>query len=168
MAKSTRRRSLLISLGLIAAALVLTFFPISAAQRQLVIVSGSELEEPLKLLAQQFQQEHPQVQIVLKTQGSLDMVNRFVSDQNDFQPSILIPANGELLKTLETRWRSQHGSSPFSQSPQAIAKTRLVAMAWPERGQALFPMACFGGSASKLPSEPETGQYRRIQPLGQL
>ena len=95
------------------------------------------------MLVQQFQQQHPQIQIALKTQGSLDMVNRFINDQNDFQPTVLIPANGELLKVLDTRWRAQHGTSPFSRSPQAIAKTRLVAMAWPERGQALFPDGVF-------------------------
>jgi ABC-type molybdate transport system substrate-binding protein len=139
MAKS-QRRSLYISVALIAATLGLTYFPLpNDGPQQIAVVSGSELQEPLQTLAQQFQQQNPGVQISLKTQGSLDMVNRFIDDRNDFQPTVLIPANGDLLKDLETRWQTQNNSPPFYGSPQPIAKTRLVAIAWTERGKALFP-----------------------------
>jgi ABC-type molybdate transport system substrate-binding protein len=134
------RRSLYISIAMIAAALGLAYAPIPGPQHvSITIVSGSELEEPLQKIILQFQQQHPEIQITLKTQGSLDMVNRFIDDKNDFQPTVLIPANGELLKDLESRWRSQNNSPAFYGTPQPIAKTRMVAIAWSERGKALFP-----------------------------
>jgi ABC-type molybdate transport system substrate-binding protein len=140
MAKQPQRRSLYISLALIAATLGLTYAPLPSSEPQeIVIVSGSELQEPLQKLAQQFQTQNPNIRIAVKNQGSLDMVNRFMDDQNDFQPTILIPANGDLLKNLETRWKAQNNSPIFYNAPQPIAKTRLVAIAWSERGKALFP-----------------------------
>jgi ABC-type molybdate transport system substrate-binding protein len=139
MAKQPQRRSLYISLALIAATLGLTYAPLPGTQQQIIVVSGSELQEPLQTLAQQFQKENPNIQVTLKTQGSLDMVNRFMDDQNDFQPTVLIPANGALLKSLETRWQAQNNTPLFYNAPQPIAKTRLVAIAWSDRGKALFP-----------------------------
>jgi ABC-type molybdate transport system substrate-binding protein len=140
MAKQQNRRSLYISIATIVAALGLTYAPLPSAQpSSIIIVSGSELEEPLKKIVAEFEQQHPEIQIALKTQGSLDMVNRYIDDKNDFQPTVLIPANGELLKDLETRWRSHNNSAAFYGAPQPIAKTRMVAIAWLERGKALFP-----------------------------
>jgi ABC-type molybdate transport system substrate-binding protein len=139
MAKPSQRRSLSVSAALIAMTLGLTYAPLPGTQQQVIIVSGSELQAPLQTLAQQFQQQNPNIQLTLKVQGSLDMVNRFIDEQNDFQPTVLIPANGELLRDLETRWQAQNNSAPFYSAPQPIAKTRLVAIAWSERGKALFP-----------------------------
>jgi ABC-type molybdate transport system substrate-binding protein len=141
MAKQNNQRSrLYISIAMIAAALGLAYAPLSSKKpASVIVVSGSELEEPLKKIIQQFGQQHPEIKITLKTQGSLDMVNRYIDDKNDFQPTVLIPANGELLKDLETRWRTQNNSAAFYSAPQPIAKTRLVAIAWTERGKALFP-----------------------------
>ena len=103
MAKS--QRSLYISLAIIAAALGLTFYPLPGDQVQtLVVVSGSELEPPLKKLIESFHQQQSKIRIDLKVQGSLDMVNRFIDDRNDFQPTVLIPANQDTLKRLEQRW----------------------------------------------------------------
>ncbi|WP_299411837.1 substrate-binding domain-containing protein [Acaryochloris sp. IP29b_bin.148] len=136
MAKS--QRSLYISLAIIAAALGLTFYPLPGDQVQtLVVVSGSELEPPLKKLIESFHQQQSQIRIDLKVQGSLDMVNRFIDDRNDFQPTVLIPANQDTLKRLEQRWTAPEPA--FYGEPQPLAKTRLVAITWPERGKALFP-----------------------------
>jgi ABC-type molybdate transport system substrate-binding protein len=140
MAKQQNRRSLYISIATIVAALGLAYAPIpSDRPSSIIVVSGSELQEPLQKIVAEFGQQHPNIQIALKTQGSLDMVNRYIDDKNDFQPTVLIPANGELLKDLETRWRSHNNSPAFYGAPQPIAKTRMVAIAWPERGKALFP-----------------------------
>lgn len=132
------QRSLYISLAIIAAALGLTFYPLPDDQVQtLVVVSGSELEPPLKKLIETFHQQQSKIRIDLKVQGSLDMVNRFIDDRNDFQPTVLIPANQDTLKRLEQRWTESEPA--FYGEPQPLAKTRLVAITWPERGKALFP-----------------------------
>jgi ABC-type molybdate transport system substrate-binding protein len=134
-----KQRSLYLSIAMIAAALGLAYAPIPGTKRSIIIVSGTELQEPLQKIIPQFQQQHPEIEITLKTQGSLDMVNRFIDDKNDFQPTVLIPANGELLKDLDTRWQTQNNSAAFYGTPVPIVKTRLVAIAWTERGKALFP-----------------------------
>ena len=64
--------------------------------------------------------------------------------KNDFTPTVLIPANGEKLKELRSRWQAQNNQGePFLNRPQPIAKTMLVAIAWPERGKVLFPNGRF-------------------------
>ncbi|MEL7502573.1 MAG: substrate-binding domain-containing protein [Cyanobacteria bacterium J06554_6] len=115
------------------------YAPLPGVSQTLVIVSGTELQEPLKLLEQRYEQQNPNIQIDLEFQGSQDIVNKYVDDNNDFEPTILIPANGQLFDELTQRWQAQYGDAPFYETPQPIAKTMLVAVAWPERAQALFP-----------------------------
>lgn len=79
----------------------------------------------------------------MKFQGSQDIVNNFIDQKNDFKPTILIPANGEILRELRDRFLASNNSEPFYNSPRAIAKTILVGIAWPERGKVLFPSGNF-------------------------
>ena len=99
------QRSLLTSLAIMAAALGLTYAPLpgsSSSPQTIVVVSGSELQPPLEALIETFHTQQSQIRIDLKVQGSLDMVNRFIDDQNDFQPTVLIPANEGTLKPTGT------------------------------------------------------------------
>ncbi len=137
--KTTKRRSVLVSLGIILTALGLAYIPLPRSQQNIIVVSGTELQEPLQALAAKFEQEHPEIQLELKFQGSQDIANKYIDEQNDFNPTVLIPANGQILKELDNRWRSQNNSDPFYEPPRPIAKTILVAIAWPERGKVLFP-----------------------------
>jgi ABC-type molybdate transport system substrate-binding protein len=140
---TTKRRSVLASLGIILVALGLTYAPIPGLQQTIMVVSGTELQEPLQALEAKFEQEYPNIQLDLKFQGSQDIINQYLDDQNDFNPTILIPANAELLSELGDRWRTQNRSDPFYDSPRPIAKTILVGIAWPERGKQLFPNGRF-------------------------
>ena len=56
---------------------------------------------------------------------------------------MLIPATAEVLTDLQQRWRAQNGTKPFYEAPRSIAKTFLVGIAWPDRGNALFPQGKF-------------------------
>ncbi len=127
------------SLGIIAASLVLAFAPIPGVKQTIVIVSGTELKEPLKEIESRFERENSSLDIELKFQGSQDIVNNFIDQKNDFQPHILIPANGEILQELNSRYLAQNNSEAFYSTPKAIAKTILVGIAWQERGKTLFP-----------------------------
>jgi ABC-type molybdate transport system substrate-binding protein len=138
-----KRRSVLISLGIIAMALGLTFAPSPVVERQITVVTGSELQQPLQTLLQRFSKSHPNIKVTLKIQGSQDIVNNFIDNKNDFKPTILIPADADFLDELRDRWRSQNSGDPFYGTPRPIAKTLLVGIAWPERGKALFPQAQF-------------------------
>lgn len=131
------------SVAILLASLGIAYFPVPGLQQTIVVVSGTELQEPLQKLQTRFQQANPSIQVDLKFQGSQDLVNKYVDDKNDFKPTVLIPANGELLQELESRWQSQESGAAFQGKPQPIAKTRLVAIAWPQRGKVLFPNGTF-------------------------
>ncbi|MEL6165876.1 MAG: substrate-binding domain-containing protein, partial [Cyanobacteria bacterium J06628_3] len=127
------------SAGIILAALGLAYAPIPGLQQTVVIVSGTELKAPLEQLEAKFEQENPNIKIELKFQGSQDIVNKFIDQKNEFNPTILIPASGELLDELNQRYQAQNNNEAFYNEPQPIAKTLLVAIAWQERGNVLFP-----------------------------
>ena len=129
----------IVSLSIIAATLGLAYAPLPGVSQSITIVSGSELQEPLTLLESRFEQQNPSIQVDLEFQGSQDIVNKYIDDNNDFEPTVLIPANGQLLDDLSQRWRAQYGDDPFYETPQPVAKTMLVGVSWPERAQALFP-----------------------------
>lgn len=141
--RRVQRRSLLISLGMIACASVITFAPLPGLQRQVIVVSGTELQEILPTLEARFEQQNPSIDLELRFQGSQDLVNNYIDDKNNFTPTVLIPANAELLTELSDRWRAQTGNEPFYESPRPLAKTVLVAIAWTDRGNALFPTGQF-------------------------
>ena len=131
------------SLGIILASLGLAYAPIPGLQQTVIIVSGSELQEPLKQLETQFEKQNPNIQLDLKFQGSQEIVNKFIDNRNDFTPTILIPANGEKLTELTNRYQAINSDQPFYNQPQPIAKTMLVGIAWQERGKVLFPDGSF-------------------------
>jgi ABC-type molybdate transport system substrate-binding protein len=137
--KLTTRTRTIISTVIILAALGLTFAPLPGLEQSIIVVSGTELQEPLQVLATEFEQANPQIKIDLEFQGSQDLVNRYIDRQNDFNPTILIPAEGEILQELSDRYSAQENSEAFYGTPQPIAKTMLVGIAWQERGQILFP-----------------------------
>ncbi|MDH6086884.1 substrate-binding domain-containing protein [Umezakia ovalisporum] len=131
------------SVTIILSALGLTYAPLPGLQQTLVIVSGTELQEPLQKLQEKFEQANPNIKLELKFQGSQEIVNNYIDEKNDFKPTILIPANGEILTELSNRLKAINNTEPFYDSPQPIAKTMLVGVAWPERGQVLFPNGRF-------------------------
>lgn len=128
-----------ISLAIVAVSAGLAYAPLPGVNPSITIVSGSELQDPLKLLETRFEQQNPSIQVNLEFQGSQDIVNKYIDDNNDFEPTVLIPANGQLLDELKQRWQAQYDDEPFYEVPQPIAKTMLVAVSWPERAQVLFP-----------------------------
>lgn len=133
------KRRTIISLGIILTALGLAYLPVPGQKITIVIVSGTELQEPLKELETTFEAQNKNIDLELKFQGSQDMVNNFIDRKNDFNPTILIPANDEKLKELRDRYAAETRADPFYFQPQAISKTMLVAVAWPDRGKILFP-----------------------------
>lgn len=169
MTKKLKRRSVLISLAIVGLALALTYAPLPGLEQRITVVAGTELQTALTSLQPRFEQRYPGIRLELKFQGSQDIVNKFMDDQNDFTPTVLIPANGELLQELSERWRSQTNSDPFYEPPREIAKTLLVAIAWPDRGRILFPdgqlnwqrieQALQAGSLKTLGGSPEWGSF---------
>lgn len=153
--------SILIALG----SGVIAYAPLPGSQQTIVIVSGSELEEPLKVLEQTFESQHPNTKIEIKIQGSQEIINRVVDKKNDFTPTILIPANGELLTELQQRL----GTDAFYEPPQPLAQTLLVVVSWSDRGRVLFPndrfewrnieRAMVNGSWGTIGGNPSWGSF---------
>jgi ABC-type molybdate transport system substrate-binding protein len=143
LSQSQKQKNLIVSIGISLFSIALAIAPIPFLTKKIVIVSGSELQEPLQALQEKFKQAHPDIQLELKFQGSQDIVNRYIDNKNDFTPTVLIPANAESLKELQTRWLSQNGNEAFYDQPKAISKTMLVGISWAERGKVLFPKGSF-------------------------
>lgn len=101
------------SIGIIFGSLLLTYVPIPGLQQNVVIVSGTELQEPLQQLEAKFEQANPNIKLDLKFQGSQDMVNKFVDQKNDFKPTVLIPSSGDILTELSTRLKATNNTEPF-------------------------------------------------------
>lgn len=150
----------ILSLGIIVVALGLTYAPLPGINRTLTVVAGTELQEPLAALQQKFRQENPNIQLELKFQGSQDLVNRYLDDKNDFKPTVLIPANGELLTEMNNRWKARNSEAAFYDSPRPVAKTRLVAIAWNDRGKTLFPDNTFRWE--RLEQAMKAGNWSRL------
>ena len=160
MTKKSKTNKTLISLGIILASLGLTYAPIPGVKQTIVIVSGTELQEPLQELETRFEQDYPSINLEFKFQGSQDIVNNYIDQKNDFTPAILIPANRQILEELSTRWKAQNNREPFYNKPQAIAKTILVGIAWQERGKILFPDGKF--SWSKIEQAMQQRNWSKI------
>ena len=160
MSQNFKKNKIITSLGIIFASLGLTYAPIPGGKQTVTIVSGTELKEPLQELATKFEQEYPNIDLELQFQGSQDIVNNYIDRNNNFDPAILIPANGQILEELENRWKATNNSEPFYHKPQAIAKTILVGIAWQERGKTLFPDGNF--SWSKIEQAMQQKNWSKI------
>lgn len=134
-----QRNRVATSIGIIFGSLLLTYVPIPGLQQNVVIVSGTELQEPLQQLEAKFEQANPNIKLELKFQGSQDIVNNYVDQKNDFKPTVLIPSSGDILTELSTRLKASNNTEPFYDAPRPVAKTILVAIAWSDRGKVLFP-----------------------------
>ncbi|MDY7024668.1 MAG: substrate-binding domain-containing protein [Cyanobacteriota bacterium] len=144
--QSQPQKRVVISAILAVAAFGLAYAPLPGIEQEIVVVSGTELAEPLKQLETRFEQQYPNINLDLKFQGSQDIVNNYIDQKNDFTPTVLIPASQGFLEELSQRWQAQNQTEPYYKSPQAIAKTFLVGVAWLERGKVLFPNNQFSWS----------------------
>lgn len=153
-------KSLTLSVALLIGGVGLTYVPLPGQQRTLMVVSGTELQEPLEALEPRFEEEYPDLDLDLIFQGSQDMVNNYIDDRNDFDPTVLIPANGVILEELEERWGAIEGEPAFYESPVPIASTRMVAVVWPERGDVLFPQGEFDWD--RIEAAMEAGAWQEI------
>jgi len=138
------RRRTVLSLVFLTAGLLGGLAPLPGESRQLVVVAGTELQQALLALKPGFEQRYPGVRLVLYFRGSQALANDYLEDRyRDVKPTILIPANGEILTKLAEDWRAREQSDPFDGPPQPIARTFLVGIAWPQRGRVLFPQGRF-------------------------
>ena len=150
----------IVSLFIIIFFLGLTYYPLLFKTTLITIVTGSELQEPFKEIKTKFEAENPRTDLEFKIQGSQDIITNFVDDKNDFNTTVLIPANEQLINQLQIKLNSSQSSDIFYNQPQVIAKTLLVAIAWQERGDILFPNNQF--SWQNLNNALENKQWQQL------
>ena len=138
-AEATSFWNTIVSSLIIVFSLGLTYYPLFFKTTTITIVTGSELKEPLQEIESKFEAENPRIELEIRSQGSQDMINNFVEEKNSFNSAVLIPANEQLVEELENKLNTNNSQDAFYNEPQAIAKTLLVAIAWEERGNILFP-----------------------------
>jgi ABC-type molybdate transport system substrate-binding protein len=160
ISQSQKNNKAITSVVIAVISLGLAYAPIPGVKQTVVVVSGTELAEPLQKIEAKFEKEHPNINLELKFQGSQDIVNNFIDEKNDFKPTVLIPASTEFLDELQQRFSAQDRGKVFARPPQAIAKTLLVAIAWQERGKVLFPDDRF--SWDKLERAIEQRNWQKI------
>ena len=160
ISKFNYKRRRLASFGIAIGALGLSYAPIPGLERTIVVVSGTELQAPLEVLAARFEQQNPSNKLELHFQGSQDIVNNYIDKNNDFKPTVLIPANGEILGNLVSRLQATGEGESFYYTPQPIAKTILVGIAWSERGKVLFSNGRF--EWQKLEQAMRVGNWAAI------
>ena len=137
-----RRRAL--SVLILGASILIAASPWTPFRRRLLVAIGSELEQPMHELEARFETSHPEVDLQWRVLGSQDMVNQAL-EAGPARPRVLIPASEELLQGLADRLRRQQSGSGLQQ-PQPVARTVLVAVAWPERAKPLFGSGGFSWS----------------------
>jgi hypothetical protein len=157
MAGLTRRR--LLSIGLAALAVVLAAAPLPGLRRPLLVSIGSELEESLERLEPAFERREGAIDLRWQVEGSQDMVNNSLEPRPE-RPRVLLPANQQLLEEFDARATSMGQAQPFLGRPTAIARTRLVAVVWPERAQRLFPDGRFAWE--RLRAAATAGQWAAL------
>ncbi|MEN9279696.1 MAG: substrate-binding domain-containing protein [Gloeomargarita sp. DG_1_4_bins_134] len=152
---------MVLSLGIMAAGLAVGLAPLPQEQRRVVVVAGTEFQESLQALKSRFEQAQPEITLDLYFQGSAELVRNYLDDQfRELTPTILIPANGQILEQLAQDWRMRENSEPYYYPPQPLAKTLMVGIAWPERGKVLFPQGRFDWE--RLEQALQAGQWSAI------
>ncbi len=136
--EATLSRRRLLSLFIAGASLALATAPLPGLRRPLLVAVGSELAGAMVAVEPLFERVHGGIDLTWKVQGSQDMVNRAREDGPE-RPRVLIPANRDLLNQLADERKAQGAPAPFLESPVPVARTLLVAVAWPERAKRLFP-----------------------------
>jgi len=157
VSKITRRRAL--SLGLATTAVALAAAPLPILRRTLLVAVGSELEEPLRRLKLLFERRHPGIELQWRVQGAQDMVTQNLEGGPE-RARVLIPSNQDQLRAFQeaqAAQAAQGAAGGFSGSPRPIARTLLVAVAWPERAARLFPQGRF--SWARLRQAAAAGQW---------
>jgi ABC-type Fe3+ transport system substrate-binding protein len=136
--EATLNRRRLLSLLIAGASLALATAPLPGLRRPLLVTVGSELAGAMVDVEPLFERRHGGIDLTWRVQGSQDMVNR-AREEGLERPRVLIPANRDLLNQLADELQAQGAPAPFLQAPVPVARTLLVAVAWPERARRLFP-----------------------------
>ncbi|MEB3265539.1 MAG: substrate-binding domain-containing protein [Cyanobacteriota bacterium] len=153
----TRRRML--SLSLVTGALVLAGPGLPGLRQPLLVAVGSEMEPAMQRLEAVFERRHPGVDLRWQVQGAQDMVNRQL-DAGAERARVLIPSNASQLEAFRAARQAQGDHTPFEVGPQPIARTLLVAVAWPDRARQLFADGRF--SWPRLRQAAAAGQWSAL------
>ena len=103
------------------------------------ILYSTEKKEWLEAVAQDFQKDHPEIDVALEGMGSLDAAQGIL--EGKLKPTVWSPADSGVLGLLASDWQTKNGAALFAESgedaPSPLVITPLVFVAWEDRAQAL-------------------------------
>lgn len=120
--------------------------PTPTSKTLLPLLYSSEKEEWLKDAVADFGKAHPEVDVRLQAQGSLEAVRSLLAGEQ--RPVLWSPADSLAVALLSAQWKLAKGTDPFVHEagrwPRSLLLTPLVFVAWESRAKVLL------GSSSDL------------------
>lgn len=101
-------------------------------------VYGTEKKDWVEAAAESFRSKHPEIELKLVGQGSLESAQAILDGQA--QPTAWGPADSLVLSLLESDWRTKNGTALFSSgedAPAPLVISPLVFVAWEDRAEVL-------------------------------
>ncbi len=112
----------------------------------LPVLYSSEKEDWLKDAVSDFAKAHPEIEVKLQAQGSLEAVRALLAGEQ--KPVLWTPADSLAVALFTTQWKLAKGTDPLvhdgARWPRSLLLTPLVFVAWESRAKALL------GGASDL------------------
>jgi hypothetical protein len=106
----------------------------------LPILYSSEKEEWLREAVAAFGKEHPEIDVQLKSKGSLEAVRGLLSGEE--KPVLWTPADSLAVNLLTVQWQLAKAADPLVRDgarwPRSLLLTPLVFVAWESRAKALL------------------------------
>jgi ABC-type glycerol-3-phosphate transport system substrate-binding protein len=117
-----------------------------SAKTLLPVLYSSEKEEWLKEAVGEFTKAHPEIDVRLQPQGSLEAVRALLA--GEAKPVLWTPADSLAVALYTAQWKLAKGTDPLVREggrwPRSLLLTPLVFVAWESRAKALL------GNATEL------------------
>jgi hypothetical protein len=114
--------------------------PAPAAKTVLTFLYSSEKQDWLVEAVADFQKAHPDVDVQLQAQGSLEAVRSLLAGER--APVLWSPADSLAVNLFTTQWKLAKGRDPLvhdgSRWPRSLLLTPLVFVAWESRAKVLL------------------------------
>ena len=111
----------------------------SGSKVTVTVVFGTEKRDWIESAAESFRAKHPEVELRLVGQGSLESAQDILDGKS--QPTVWAPADSLVLSLLESDWRTKNGTALFASggedAPAPLVISPLVFVAWEDRAEVL-------------------------------
>lgn len=107
----------------------------NAAATRISMLYSTEKDDWVKAAATSFAKVHPEIQVDLKSMGSLKAAQAILDGAE--KPTVFSPADSLVMNLLASDWDSKNHTTLFSTTPDPLVITPLVFVVWEDRAQVL-------------------------------